>query len=212
VATRQQLDDASAALAALDPVMGRLVERFGPVRLRTRVPASARFQELARAISFQQLAGAAALKIWGRVHELADGPHLTPERVLDLGEPPLRAAGLSGAKAASLLDLAAKVLDGTVELGRMGRLDDATVVAELTTVRGIGPWTAEMFLLFQLHRLDVWPVTDYGVRVGYAVAHGLAEPPAPKVLVELGEGYRPYRSLAAWYCWRIADTRTPTAT
>jgi 3-methyladenine DNA glycosylase/8-oxoguanine DNA glycosylase len=210
VVTRRDLDDASAALARLDPVMARLVAEFGPVRLRPQVRASARFQELARAISYQQLAGAAAVKIWGRVHDLADGQYLTPERVLALGEVPLRAAGLSGAKAASVLDLAAKSLDGTVELARMGRLDDATVVSELTAVRGIGPWTAEMFLLFQLRRLDVWPVGDYGVRVGYARAHGLAEPPTPKALVELGERYRPYRSLAAWYCWRVADTKVPT--
>jgi 3-methyladenine DNA glycosylase/8-oxoguanine DNA glycosylase len=211
VVTRRQLDEASAALSRADPVMARLVDQFGPVRLGSKVPAAARFQELARAVAYQQLAGAAAEKIWGRVHDLADGPRLTPTRVLALGEAPLRAAGLSGAKAASLLDLAAKTLDGTVELGRMGRLDDATVVAELMTVRGIGPWTAEMFLLFQLHRLDVWPVTDYGVRVGYARAHGLDEPPTPKVLVGLGEVYRPYRSLAAWYCWQVADTRVPVA-
>jgi 3-methyladenine DNA glycosylase/8-oxoguanine DNA glycosylase len=209
VVTRRQLDDASAALGAVDPVFARLVATYGPVRLGTPVRAPARYQELARAVSYQQLAGAAAAKIWGRVHELADGPVLTAERVLTLGEPPLRAAGLSGAKAASLLDLAAKVLDGTVELARMGRLPDDEVVAELTTVRGIGPWTAEMFLMFQLHRLDVWPVADFGVRAGYAAAHDLAEPPKPKALVDLGERYRPYRSLAAWYCWQVADNRPP---
>jgi DNA-3-methyladenine glycosylase II len=205
VATRRQMDDASAALARLDPVMAGLIARHGPVRLGSKVPVARRYEALARAVAYQQLAGKAAATIWGRVHALADGAILMPERVLAVGEEPLRGAGLSGAKAASLLDLATKSTDGRVELDRMGRLDDQTVVAELTSVRGIGPWTAEMFLMFQLHRLDVWPVSDYGVRVGYGLAHAMTEAPTAKELVALGEVYRPYRSLAAWYCWRVAD-------
>jgi 3-methyladenine DNA glycosylase/8-oxoguanine DNA glycosylase len=121
----------------------------------------------------------------------------------------LRAAGLSGAKAASIRDLAEKVLDGSVQLDRMNRLPDDEIVRELTLVRGIGPWTAEMFLIFQLGRLDVWPIGDFGIRKGYALLYGLTAPPSEKELEPLGEPFRPYRSVAAWYCWRAAETVTP---
>src|SRR5262249_34748976 len=119
-------------------------------------------------------------------------------------------AGLSGAKTASLLDLAAKVDDGTVRLDRVGRLSDDAVIQQLVTVRGIGPWTADMFLIFTLHRLDVWPVGDYGVRVGYSRAYGLSEVPTARELAPLGDRFRPYRTYAAWYCWRVAGTEQPT--
>jgi 3-methyladenine DNA glycosylase/8-oxoguanine DNA glycosylase len=169
---------------------------------------SARFEALARSIAFQQLAGAAASTIWGRVRALVPGP-FTAEAVLALDDDDLAAAGLSRAKRAALEDLALHVADGRVELARMGRMPDDEVVAELVQVRGIGTWTAEMFLLFTLHRLDVWPVTDLGVRNGYAQAFGLAEAPTPKELEAAGERFRPHRSVVAWYCWRAADTRTP---
>jgi DNA-3-methyladenine glycosylase II len=129
--------------------------------------------------------------------------------VLALPLDQLRGAGLSGNKAASIRDLAEKVLDGSVLLDRMSRLPDDEIVRELTLVRGIGPWTAEMFLIFQLGRLDVWPVGDFGVRSGYALLYGLAEPPSPKELEPLGDRFQPYRSVAAWYCWRAAETVTP---
>ncbi len=119
----------------------------------------------------------------------------------------LRAAGLSANKAASIRDLAEKVLAGDVELDRVARLSDDRIVEELTLVRGIGRWTAEMFLMFQLGRLDVWPVDDLGVRKGYGVIFGLASAPTARELQPLGESLRPYRSVAAWYCWRAADTR-----
>ncbi len=130
--------------------------------------------------------------------------------MLELPVEALRGAGLSGNKAASIRDLSEKVLDGTVELDRMNRLSDDEVIAELVTVRGIGRWTAEMFLMFQLGRLDVWPVDDFGVRKGYAALHGMTEHPTAKALVPLGDPYRPHRSVAAWYCWRAADTVTPS--
>jgi DNA-3-methyladenine glycosylase II len=120
-----------------------------------------------------------------------------------------RGAGLSGSKTASLLDLAAKVDDGAVRLDRIGRLSDREVVEHLVAVRGIGPWTADMFLIFTLGRRDVWPVGDYGVRVGYSRAYGLAEVPSAKELEPLGDRFRPYRTLAAWYCWRVAGTEQP---
>jgi DNA-3-methyladenine glycosylase II len=117
----------------------------------------------------------------------------------------LRGAGLSGNKTASVRDLAERVLAGDVELDRMSRLPDDEVVRELTLVRGIGRWTAEMFLMFQLGRLDVWPVDDFGVRKGYGRIYSLPEPPTPRALDELGERFRPYRSVVAWYCWRAAE-------
>jgi 3-methyladenine DNA glycosylase/8-oxoguanine DNA glycosylase len=199
---------ATDALAALDPVLADLVAAHGPMRLGARPPVSARFEALARSIAFQQLAGAAAATIWGRVRALVPGP-FTAEAVLAVPDEALAGAGLSGAKRAALQDLALHVVDGRVELDRMGRMPDDEVVAELVQVRGIGTWTAEMFLLFTLHRLDVWPVTDLGVRNGYARAFGLDAPPAPKELQALGERFRPHRSVVAWYCWRAADTRTP---
>ena len=125
--------------------------------------------------------------------------------MLDLPVETLRVAGLSGNKAASIRDLSQKVLDGTVELHRMNRLSDDAVIAELVTVRGIGRWTAEMFLMFQLGRLDVWPVDDFGVRKGYGALHAMTEMPTPKALLPLGDQYHPHRSVAAWYCWRAAE-------
>jgi DNA-3-methyladenine glycosylase II len=117
----------------------------------------------------------------------------------------LRSAGLSNAKVAALLDLAGKVDDGTVPMRSLGRLDDEEIIAALTQVRGIGRWSAEMFLMFRLGRLDVWPVGDYGVRKGYAVVHGWSEMPTMAELAPLGDPYRGYRSVAAWYCWRAVD-------
>ena len=136
---------------------------------------------------------------------------MRPETLLALAPEALRSAGLSGNKAASLRDLTAKVLDGTVVLSPRGlsREDDEEVIARVSTVRGIGRWTAEMFLMFQLRRPDVWPVEDLGVRKGYALIHRLAEPPKPKALLLLGDAYRPYRTVAAWYCWRAAETIVP---
>jgi 3-methyladenine DNA glycosylase/8-oxoguanine DNA glycosylase len=191
-------------LAEHDPVFAVLVERHGPCRFGTRPRIDERFTTLARAICYQQLAGRAAATIWGRV-EAAVGAPFTAEAVLATGEAALRAAGLSRAKMLSILDLASHVADGRLDLRRFGRLDDEAVIAGLVHVRGIGRWTAEMFCIAALHRLDVWPVTDLGVRHGYAVAHGLDGLPEPKDLIGLGERLRPYRSVAAWYCWRASD-------
>jgi DNA-3-methyladenine glycosylase II len=201
--------DSLTAFAALDPVMARLVDAHGPPEIHRRRTGHSRFEQLAEAICYQQLAGKAAEAIWGRVRGLVDGV-FAAEAVLELGPERLRGAGLSGAKTASLLDLAAKVDDGTVRLDRIGRLSDDAVVQQLVAVRGIGPWTADMFLIFTLHRLDVWPVGDYGVRVGYARAYGLPEVPTARELIPLGDRFRPYRTYAAWYCWRLAGTEQPT--
>jgi DNA-3-methyladenine glycosylase II len=157
---------------------------------------------LVRSITFQQLAGPAARAIHGRLVTALDGD-VSPERVLATSPEVLRAAGLSGNKLTSLLDLASKVLDGTVVLDprRLARESDEEVVARLTTVRGIGKWSAEMFLMFQLRRLDVWPTGDLGVRKGYALAWQVPVP-TPKQLDALGEPFHPFRSVVAWYCWR----------
>jgi 3-methyladenine DNA glycosylase/8-oxoguanine DNA glycosylase len=199
---------ASAALAERDPVMAALVDRHGPCRLGPAVAVADRFAALARSIAYQQLAGRAAATIWGRVRDLVPGP-FTPEAVLALDEVQLRGAGLSGAKTASLRDLAAKTADGTLRLDRVGRRPDEQVIEELTVVRGVGRWTAQMFLMFTLRRLDVWPTGDLGVRAGFARAYDLAALPGPLELEVEGERFRPYRSVAAWYCWRAVETVSP---
>lgn len=194
---------AATILAERDPVMRRLVAEAGPARVRP--PTDSHFGALVRAIVYQQLAGRAAAAIHGRLIAALDG-QVEPVMLLSLPDETLRSVGLSGAKAASLRDLAAKVLDGTVVLDPAGlrRESDADVVARLTTVRGIGKWSAEMFLMFQLRRLDVWPAGDLGVRKGFGLAWGIPMPTA-KQLDPLGDPFRPYRSVVAWYCWRAAE-------
>lgn len=207
VATRTAMADAAKALSRRDPVVKGLIRAYGYPPGRPRVPASMRFAVLARSILYQQLAGRAAAAIEGRF-VAALGGVVTPERVLALSFDDLRACGLSGAKARSIQDLAEKVVSGQILLERIGRLSDEAVVEHLVQVRGIGQWTAEMFLLGTLGRLDIWPVGDYGVRAGFALIWELPEIPAPKELTVLGEPYHPYRSVVAWYCWRAMDGPT----
>ena len=173
--------------------------------MRLRRPLDTHFAALVRSILYQQLAGAAAAAIHGRLIDAMEGV-VEPERLLSLPAQALRSAGLSANKAASLCDLAAKVIDGTVVLDprRVARESDEEVIARLSTVRGIGEWTAQMFLLFQLRRLDVWPTGDLGVRRGYGLAWGVPMP-TPRQLGPLGDHLRPYRSVAAWYCWRACE-------
>jgi DNA-3-methyladenine glycosylase II len=185
--------------------MAELVAVHGPPVFGRQPRVDERFEGLARSIADQQLAGAAATTIWGRATAVLDG-QVTPRSILNADSADLRAAGLSGAKTASLTDLALKVDDGTVVLERLGRRDDAAVISELTVVRGIGVWTAHMFLIFSLRRLDVWPTGDLGVRNGYARAYGLSEAPSAKELDPLGEPFRPHRAVPAWYFWRAADS------
>jgi DNA-3-methyladenine glycosylase II len=193
---------AAALLAERDPVIGRLAAEAGLPKVPP--PTLSHFEALVRAVVYQQLAGAAASAIHGRL--TAALGQVVPEQVLAMPEETLRSAGLSGAKAASVRDLAAKVLDGTVALdpAALRAESDAEVVARLSKVRGIGKWTAEMFLMFQLRRLDVWPTGDLGVRKGFGLAWRIPTPTA-KELEPLGDPYRPYRSVVAWYCWRAAE-------
>jgi DNA-3-methyladenine glycosylase II len=191
---------AAAEVARLDPEFVPTIDRAGLPQRRQKNP-DGHFGALVRSITYQQLAGKAAAAIHGRFRALVPGP-LTPEAVLALDEADMRGAGLSAAKTASIRDLAVHAASGDVPLDQLARLGDDEIMARLVTVRGIGPWTAQMFLLFELRRLDVWPTGDLAVREGWRLVHGLPVPPTPKALELAGDPLRPVRSLAAWYCWQ----------
>jgi len=193
-------------LANTDPRMARLIARSRRYNIAPAVSIRP-FDALAESIAYQQLSGKAAATIFGRVRALyPKRKWLDPEQLLATPDESLRAAGLSRAKTAALKDLAAKTIDGTVPSGRaLLRMSDDEIIARLTQVRGIGRWTVEMLLLFDLGRPDVWPVDDYGVRKGFAKTFGRRKLPTPKQLVKIGEKWRPYRSVAAWYFWRALD-------
>jgi len=196
-------EDAATRLLG-HPSFEPVVERLGPPRLRPRMESS--FYALVRSIVFQQLAGAAAATIHGRTVE-ALGGGVTPEAVLGTPDETLRGAGLSASKARAIRDLATKVASGEVPLEGIDELPDAEVADRVTRVWGIGRWTADMFLLFQLRRPDIWPVGDLGVRNGFARIVGLDEAPTADELELMGLGFRPWRSAVAWYCWRAIDER-----
>lgn len=202
---------ASIALAATDGLMAEVLARHGPVSFKARPPVSGRFQSLARAITYQQLAGAAASSIWNRVLDAAatggrgEGRFLQPGDAERLGVSGLRSCGLSEAKALCVLDLAAGCSSGSIRMEALGRLGDEAVIEVLTSVRGIGTWTAQMFLMTALHRLDVWPVGDLGVRNGLGLILRVAGSPSVSEMEELGEPYRPYRSILASWCWREVE-------
>jgi DNA-3-methyladenine glycosylase II len=204
-AQHKRVSHAAAAemLASRDPVLAGLIATAGPIRIGRRT--GSHFAGLVEAIVYQQLAGGAARAIHGRLVAALDDD-VRPEALLALSDETLRAAGLSANKARSLRDLAAKVLDGTVILSPRGLSHqfDEEVIARLSTVRGIGPWTAQMFLIFRLRRLDVWPTGDFGVRQGYGLAWKVPMPTA-RELEPLGDPYRPYRTVVAWYCWRAVE-------
>lgn len=189
-----------------DPVMGPWVREIGTIKLPEMTDEP--FFYLARTICYQQLAGAAAATIHGRFVTALKG-EVTPAKVLRARETTLRKAGLSRNKLAAIRDLADKIHSGEVEVHDLCDQPDDEVVSRLVKVRGIGEWTAQMYLMFRLHRPDVWPTGDLGVRAGYAKAHELDPPPTAKELEPLGEAYRPWRSAAAFYCWRILETELP---
>ncbi|HVL82383.1 MAG TPA: DNA-3-methyladenine glycosylase 2 family protein [Actinomycetota bacterium] len=183
--------------------MRDVIDAVGPLGLR---PGSRgdHFTTLLRAIIGQQLSAKAAETIWGRLVALhADQRRLRPEDVLAMDEAQMRAVGMSAAKTASAKDLARRVADGSLRLDRMSRLDDDAVIAQLIAVRGIGRWTAEMFLMFKLGRPDVWPVTDLGIRNAVRRVYGIE--PTPAAMAEIAEPWRPHRSAASWYLWRSLD-------
>jgi DNA-3-methyladenine glycosylase II len=194
-------------LAAADPAMAALIERIGEIDLETRLrrrseerPADA-YGALLRAIVGQQLSTKAARTIHRRVCEIFGGATPSPEQLLEASEAELRGAGLSGRKVEYLRDLASHVLDGELELDRLGELSDEEVVAEIVAVRGLGQWTAEMFLLFHLERPDVLSGGDLGIRKAVQIEYGLGELPPPAEVLEIGEPWRPHRSLASLYLW-----------
>jgi DNA-3-methyladenine glycosylase II len=186
-----------------DPAFGPWVRRIGSIHLP--VSDVTPFFYLVRAICHQQLAGKAARTIHRRFIE-AVGRDISPENVLCLSESTLRAAGLSGNKLGAIRDLATKIQSGELEVHDLEMRSDEEIVSRLTIVKGIGEWTAHMYLMFRLHRPDVWPVGDLAVRAGYARVQGMAEDLSKKELRPLGDPYRPWRSAAAWYCYRALET------
>lgn len=201
-----QLDLAAAVThLATDPRLERLIARVGPPSFEVEELQSP-FESLMEAIAYQQLNGKAAATILGRVKGLYGERFPTPAELVATDPERLRGAGLSRAKTAAVQDLAARTLEGVVPgVAELHALDDAEIVRRLTRVRGIGPWTVEMLLIFRLGRPDVWPTSDYGVRKGAARFLGRSELPTPRELGSLGEPWRPYRSLAAWYLWRCSE-------
>ena len=201
---------AVAALAAADEQLAELIERVGPFEIEER-DVSSTFEALLRSIVYQQLSGKAAATIYGRVRVLYPEQNaLLPEQLLVTADEVLRSAGLSRAKTAAVKDLAAKTLDGTVpSLEQLSTMTDAEIIERLIQVRGIGVWTVEMLLLFSLGRPDVLPINDLGVRKGFMLTYGLEDLPKPAELLEHGERWRPYRSVASWYFWRAVDSQNP---
>ncbi|MDR3615869.1 MAG: DNA-3-methyladenine glycosylase [Candidatus Obscuribacterales bacterium] len=222
----KQSKKAMKHLSKVDAKLGTLIEEVGPFTLEIAHLQSS-FEALARSIVYQQLAGAAAASIFNRVRTLiSETAFPTPDELLALPEATVRAAGLSRSKTLALLDLAEKTKAGLVpEPEQMQSMSDVEIIAALTSIRGIGPWTVEMLLIFRLGRLDVMPATDYGVRKGFALTYGklkrtatksvkktttaASKPPddlpTPKELTDYAEIWRPYRSIASWYMWRAVE-------
>ena len=186
-------------LARRDPVLKRLIGAIGPCTLWHNPDG---FAALVRSIISQQISTKAAAAIHARLLQTLVRTWMIPEGILALSNEELRAAGLSASKALSLCDLAERVRNRTLALEVLHELPDEDVIAQLVPVRGIGRWTAEMFLIFSLGRLDVLPVDDWGLRAALKREYGLKEPPAKARMLELAEPWRPYRSIATWYFWR----------
>lgn len=206
-----KLRNSADELGSRDPVMAALVERYGYPVWGRKLRVDGRFEYLARSICYQQLTGKVAAIIWSRTVNLIGGT-VSPEAFLGKTVRKLRTAGLSQNKALALQNLAAHVADGRVNLASLGRRRPEQVIEELVQVRGIGRWTAEMFMIGALHHLDVWSTGDLGIRKGYALAHGQQEIPQQKALVPLGDPYRPYRSIASHYFWKLADDAKDSST
>lgn len=196
-------------LLRADKVLARIIKKVGPCPLAPRrgVPP---YQALVKSVTYQQLNGTAAETIFRRLLALFPGKKFpAPEDILAASDEKLRSAGLSRAKTVAIKDIAAKTLEGVVLPRRaIAKMSDAEIIERLTTIRGVGPWTVEMLLIFTLGRPDVLPATDYGVRSGFARVYGLKELPSPKELLAHGERWKPHRSIAAWYLWRALDTST----
>lgn len=198
--------EAAEYLIAADKIMARLIQRVGPCALKPK-PRRSPFEALVSAVTHQQLNGTAAMTILKRVLALYPGKRFPdPEDLLATPEEKLRAAGLSRAKTAAILDIAGKTVEGIIPTSAtIRKLSDAEILERLTSVRGVGPWTVEMLLIFTLGRKDILPVSDYGVRKGFALTYGWKDLPTPRELLEFGRRWSPHRSTAAWYLWRALE-------
>jgi len=194
-------------LSRIDRHLARVIRRVGSFPTKKQ-KLKHPYESLLQTIVYQQLAGKAAKTIFGRVKALGAGGFPTPEEILLLEETKLRGAGLSRQKIAAVKDLAAKTLDGSVPpLAMLQRMSDAEIHEQLVRVRGIGDWSVQMFLMFQLGRPDVLPIHDLGIRKGFQIVYGHKDVPKPQLILEHGERWRPYRSIASWYLWRAADEK-----
>jgi DNA-3-methyladenine glycosylase II len=196
--------DALDQLKRSDPVLAAIIERVGPYAIAYREPT---FETLARAIVFQQLNGNAARTIWQRLLDAAGGEPLTPDAVRRLRTPTLRRAGLSRQKATYLRELARHTADGSLDFAALPAMSDDEVIAALTQVKGIGVWSAHMFLIFALRRHDVLPVADYGLQAAIKKLYRKRKLPTPRDMEKLARTWRPYCSVACWYLWRSQDVK-----
>ena len=203
--TPEEYEKARRVLMRRDPRLGAVIKRVGRCGLpdsRTHEP----FAGLVRVIMGQQLSGKAAETIYGRVVALAGGAdHMTPARIRALDAPSLRAAGVSGQKIRYVYDLADHVADGRLDLHALDGKPDEEVLGRITAVKGLGRWSAEMFLMFRLNRPDIFPVDDLGIVKGMQKLFGMKRRPKPRTMLRLAEPWRPYRSIAAWYVWRALE-------
>jgi DNA-3-methyladenine glycosylase II len=191
-------------LKKADPVLARIIESVGPFRMTYREPT---FTSMLRSIAFQQLNGKAASTIFQRLVDKA-GPELTPESVLKLTDAEMRAIGFSRQKTSSLRDLAAKTKSGEIDFAKLPLMSDADVIEHLTRVKGIGEWSAQMFLMFALRRPNVMPTVDFGVNAAIRKHWGKRKMPKPKQVLKISSSWHPYCSVACWYLWRSQDTKT----
>ncbi len=204
--SRERVEAAIAHLHAADRVMSRLIARVGPYTLR---PQRDRFGMLVRSILSQQISTSAARSIRKRVEQLVAPEKPTAKSLARLTVTQLRSAGVSPQKAAYLLDLSEKALDGTLNLAAIGRLSDEDAIERLVQVKGIGRWTAQMFLMFSLGRLDVFPHDDLGIRVALRNLYDLKDLPDKDTSHAIAQPWRPYATVASWYCWRSIDATPP---
>jgi DNA-3-methyladenine glycosylase II len=202
-------DHVMRELSRVDRRLGKLIRRVGIFPTKRQKPQHP-YESLLRAIVYQQLAGKAAEAIFGRVKALGANGFPTPEEITALDAAKLRGAGLSRQKIAAVKDLAAKTLDGTVPpLAVLRRMTEVEIHERLVQVRGIGEWSVQMFLMFRLGRPDVLPIKDLGIQKGFQIVYGHKKMPKPQFILEYGERWRPYRSIASWYLWRAVDTKKP---
>ncbi len=194
------MEEAIVHLKGVDPILGQIIEKVGPFAIRYRQPD---FSTLVRSIVSQQVSSRAAATVYARLRAASGG--VRPKAILAMSDEALREVGLSGQKRSYIVDLAQKTQSRAVRFRRLAALTDDEVIAELTQIKGIGVWTAQMFLMFALRRPDVLPVGDLGIQNAVRAAYGLAAAPKPPDVERIGQPWRPYASVASWYLWRSLD-------